>query len=97
MIRILEEFDIDDPEIVDQEFDSAATSINSSKLPAIFKMVDFESGGINLDFGGGKFDNVADYLSQFDITNLVYDPYNRSQNHNRKVLSVIEKIGRAHV
>lgn len=86
----------DDPETADQEFSSADTSINSSKLPALFKMVKFDKGSINLDFGGGKFDNVAEYLkSEYDATNLVYDPYNRSNEHNKEVLSQIRKNGGA--
>ena len=97
MIRLFieaEEMDMNDefaPEVTNQEFTSANTSINSSKLPAVFKMVDFEPGMINLDVGGGKFDNVAEYLSDFDVTNLVYDPYNRSDSHNREVLKQVKE------
>ena len=42
---IIEDLTIDDdPEETEQQYSSAATSINSSKLPAVFKMVDFERG-----------------------------------------------------
>lgn len=98
MIRILEDnFDNYEDEIqeIGQEFTSANTSINSSKLPAVFNMVNFEPGTINLDYGGGKFDNVADYLSQYDVINLVYDPYNRTSDHNKKVLSLVRENGGA--
>ena len=46
----------DDFEIrhVDQEYDSAATSINSKKLPAIYNLVEFHPGELALDYGGGK-------------------------------------------
>lgn len=87
-----EDFDVID---TNQKYTSAKTSINSSKLPAIFKMVSFKPGTINLDFGGGKFDNVADALSEKDVTNLVYDPYNRSSEHNKQVLDKIRKNGGA--
>lgn len=85
----------DDIQEIDQEFTSENTSINSKKLPAIFKMVSFEPGTINLDMGGGKFDNVADYLSEYDVTNLVYDPYNRTKEHNREVVKTIRQVGGA--
>lgn len=86
----------DDPEETEQKYSSAATSINSAKLPALFKMVDFKEGSINLDYGGGKFDNVAEYLENtYGATNLVYDKYNRSTEHNREVLNQIRKNGGA--
>lgn len=105
-IRYLDDTDIelikedltldDDPEETEQKYSSAATSINSAKLPALFKMVDFKEGSINLDYGGGKFDNVAEYLEDtYGATNLVYDKYNRSTEHNREVLNQIRKNGGA--
>lgn len=96
ILRLFSESIEDDPETADQEFSSAATSINSSKLPALFKMVRFEDGSLNLDYGGGRFDNVADYLSStYGATNLVYDPYNRSADHNNAVLAQVRKNGGA--
>lgn len=82
-------------EEMEQEFDSRNTSINSGKLPAIFRMVNFQPDTINLDYGGGKFDNVAEYLADFGVTNLVYDPYNRSSEHNNEVLREIRENGGA--
>lgn len=78
-----------------QKYTSANTSINSSKLPAIFKMVSFKPDTINLDYGGGKFDNAADELIKNDVTNLVYDPYNRSSEHNSQVINILRKNGGA--
>lgn len=86
----------DEPETTDQEYTSAATSINSTKLPALFKMVTFRDGSLNLDYGGGKFDNVASYLMDtYGATNLVYDPYNRTPDHNKSVLDQVHKNGGA--
>lgn len=85
----------DDIKEIDQEFTSENTSINSTKLPAVFKMISFEPGTVNLDFGGGRFDNVADYLTQYDVINLVYDPYNRTKEHNQEVVSTLKKAGGA--
>lgn len=84
--------DLSHPE---QEFDSAATSINSSKLPAIYKMVNFNEGDVVIDFGGGKFDNAVEYIKDKGATLVVYDPYNRSAEHNEQVLATLEENGGA--
>lgn len=89
---LVEDFEVQDTE---QEFTSAKTSINSGKLPAIFKMINLKPGTINIDFGGGRFDNVAEYYADKDITNLVYDPYNRSSEHNKEVINKIRENGGA--
>ena len=68
-----------------QSISSKNTSINSSKLPAIVKNIYWEQyrGQNVLDFGGGKFDNLKDYLkAEYDITLHVYDKYNRSHEEN---------------
>lgn len=78
-----------------QEFSSAATSINSNKLPAIYKMVKFRPGDVVVDFGGGKFDNAVNYLKDKGVTLLVYDPYNRSAEHNKEVLRLLKEHGGA--
>lgn len=72
-----------------QEYTSANTSINASKLPVIFNLVDFKPNTINLDYGGGRFDNATIYLKSKKVKNLIYDPYNRSKEHNDKVLDII--------
>lgn len=87
-----EDFEVSD---TNQKYTSANTSINSSKLPAIFKMINLSAGTINLDFGGGRFDNVAEFYKDKDVINLVYDPYNRSSEHNSDVLNQIKKNGGA--
>ena len=74
-----------------QEFTSANTSINSSKLPAVFNLVQFTPDTINLDYGGGKFDNAAEFLATKNVINLVYDPFNRSSSHNEDVLAKIKE------
>lgn len=79
----------------EQEFDSAATSINSNKLPAVYSRVRFNPGDVVVDFGGGKFDNAVNYLKDQDVTLLVYDPYNRSAKHNKEVLKVLREHGGA--
>lgn len=94
-IDIDEAFDVDDIVTSEQEFSSAATSINSTKLPAIYSMVNFRAGDVVVDFGGGKFDNAVNYLKDKDVTLLVYDPYNRSAEHNKEVLRILKEHGGA--
>lgn len=93
--RLKEDFEDDEIVTGEQEFDSAATSINSNKLPAVYSMVDFTPGQVVIDFGGGKFDNAVNYLKDKDVTLLVYDPYNRSAEHNKEVLRLIRENGGA--
>ncbi len=91
----LKEAEEDGLENATQEYTSANTSINSTKLPAIFSMVNFKPETINLDYGGGKFDNATAALEGKGVTNLVYDPYNRSSGHNKDVIDTIRKNGGA--
>ena len=90
-----EDAEEDGLETADQKISSAATSINSSKLPAIFRMVKFQPDTMNLDYGGGRFDNAAEELSKINVTNLVYDPYNRSAEHNQNVIKQVKENGGA--
>ena len=89
------EEDEEDLPMVDQEYDSAATSINSSKLPAIYKMINLEPGGLYVDFGGGRWDNAVEYIKDKGATLVVYDPYNRSAEHNKEVLRILRENGGA--
>ena len=82
-------------EFVEQEYGSAVTSINSTRLPSIFSLVKFRPGTVNCDVGGGKFDNATTYLRDLDVTNLVYDPYNRSSEHNNQVLETLAEVSGA--
>lgn len=74
---------------VDQEITSAGTSINKKKLPRTFTLIKFKAGTVNADIGGGKFDNVTEYLGKLGVENIVYDPFNRSLEHNNKAISRI--------
>lgn len=81
---------------IDQEFTSENTSINFKKVPAIFKLVgNWTPGTVNIDYGGGRADTAADYLTQYNVINLVYDPYNRSSEHNSQVIQTVRKAGGA--
>lgn len=76
-----------------QAITSADTSINSSKLPAAFTQLNkegaFKKGSVNIDIGGGRFNNADELLQKSDATNLVYDPFNRTKAHNANVVDVV--------
>ena len=80
-----------------QEFTSERTSINSTKLPAIYSLVNFPKSSVVIDFGGGKFDNGVEYLEEQGCEGYVYDPYNRSSQHNREVLKALRSHGGADI
>ena len=76
-----------------QAITSADTSINSSKLPAAFTQLNkegvFKKGSVNIDIGGGRFNNADELLQKSDATNLVYDPFNRTKAHNDNVVNAV--------
>lgn len=74
-----------------QQFTSADTSINSSKVPAVFNKVNWKSGTVNVDIGGGRFDTAQEFLKPKGVENLVYDPYNRSKEHNKRISDRLDK------
>ena len=67
-----------------QAISSAATSLN--QVPALFKKNFLKPGTVNVDIGGGKYDAGTEYLKEQGIKNLVYDPFNRSAEHNQDVV-----------
>ena len=70
--------------------DSAYTSVKI--LPKAFKMFSFH--GRNLDFGGGKWDKATVYLkNNHNCENLVYDPYNRTEEHNAMIVNRVASEG----
>lgn len=58
--------------------ESAYTSRN--QVPALMKMELLK--GVNLDYGGGKYDKATEYLATQGVNNFVIDPFNRSKEHN---------------
>lgn len=90
-----EDEDEDDLDHPDQEFDSADTSINSTKLPAIYKMITIPEGSVGIDFGGGKWDNAIEHIRDLGATLCVYDPYNRSKAYNKETLKTLRANGGA--
>lgn len=69
--------------------ESAKTSLN--QIASVFKQ--YEVGPRNLDIGGGKYDTATKYLKKHGIKNLVFDLYNRTYEHNEKVLTDLTETG----
>ncbi|MFS1426774.1 hypothetical protein LMH73_006235 [Vibrio splendidus] len=78
-----------------QQFTSKQTSINAKSTPKVFgigaKLNLFKKGTVNLDLGGGKFESGSEYLRTLDVSNIIYDPYNRDCIDNLKALIEIKK------
>ena len=68
-----------------QTITSAKTSLN--QVPALFRSKAFTDlcSTKNYDVGGGKYDKATEYLAGRGIRNYVWDPYNRTQEHNESV------------
>ena len=73
--------------------DSAYTS--TRQVPAAYTCEDLGPvyrDGHNLDYGGGRFDDATRYLmDKHSCKNSVYDPYNRSPEHNQEVMDYVAK------
>lgn len=67
-----------------QHYTSARTA--RRQVPAAFKTIDklggWRAGAINLDVGGGPWDLGTEFLSYRGVRSFVWDPYNRSADHN---------------
>lgn len=73
-----------------QTYTSANTSINKNRVPSIYNIKDAQAvmeGKKVIDIGGGKFDNAIYHaLEKFNAYVSIYDKYNRTAEHNHKVL-----------
>lgn len=68
-----------------QKITSANTSINCTKLPAIYNKINFSKfrNGFNiLDYGCGKFNNSKNYITSIGGNWWGYDPFNRTEEEN---------------
>lgn len=75
-----------------QEYTSAKTDLK--QVPAIFKLLmdNLENPALFfarnrecLDYGGGAGDKLTDKFGAIGVRNLVLDPYNRSEDHNKLI------------
>jgi len=77
----------------EQLYDSADTSINVSKKPAGYnelkKRGEIKDGDVIVDIGGGRFDNLVEDAAEEGATVKVYDPFNRTPEHNAAVVNSV--------
>jgi 2-polyprenyl-3-methyl-5-hydroxy-6-metoxy-1,4-benzoquinol methylase len=75
-----------------QRYPSNGTSIK--QVPAILRLIDKQAEFPELfwarnrrvlDYGGGKYDELTNLLAERGVTSMVYDPFNRSEDHNKLV------------
>lgn len=72
-------------QIPKQEITSAGTSV--SQISSTFRNPHFKPGKINIDIGAGKYDrNTAFLAEKYGTENIVYDPFNRDPETNRKAV-----------
>lgn len=73
-----------------QTYTSARTSINSKRLPAVFKKVPLTQDGFLLDYGCGKHvDHVRSAVTAAGMVYLAYDPYNQSAETNKATMDLV--------
>lgn len=78
-----------------QTFTSSATSINRTKLPAVYRKANL-SAGLVFDYGCGKYtDHIEAYVKAPHRVYLPYDPYNQPDDVNQ--FSVTLVINAMHV
>jgi hypothetical protein len=68
---------------MNQKYSSKDTSINV--VNKVYKKYNFKPNTTILDYGGGKYDTNTEYMKGKNIEVLVYDKYNRTEEHNREI------------
>ena len=73
-----------------QSFTSANTSINSKKLPAVYRKAAITSD-IVMDYGCGRYTELIRSALPAGIRYLPYDPYNQSGKVNAETMQAIDQ------
>jgi len=81
-------------ELYQQSFSSANTSVNSTRPPAIARLVDkhveWQSGTTNVDLGCGRYpEHLGRFLLEKGITNIAIDKFNQPAEMNQAAESAI--------
>lgn len=76
-----------------QTYTSAATSVNSSRLPAVFHKIPLRHNGLLLDFGCGRYtDHIRSALPH--TVYLPLDPYNQPDDVNGRTMYYVRNAVR---
>lgn len=92
-VRFSKQLDTENNTPVAQSISSWKTSIK--QVPALFKNPNVKFGKTNIDIGGGRFDLATDFLRENDTKNMLFDPYNRSEEVNKATLDYLRDGNRA--
>lgn len=76
--------------MVNQKYTSADTSINV--VNRVYKAFPFKPKTTVLDYGGGKYDTNTQYMATKGVKVMVYDPFNRTKDHNMRVIKKVESV-----
>lgn len=72
-----------------QGFTSSATSVNKTKLPAVYKKAPL-SAPIVFDYGAGKYtEHIEEFVKAPHRVYLPYDPYNLSETVNKFSVTMV--------
>ena len=77
---------------MEQKYSSANTSINSSKLPAVYNKYQFNNGDRVLDYGCGKYtDHIKERMDELGCEWFGYDKYNQPTEVNEETKKQMKK------
>ena len=87
----LEESILNAPEL---EYNPQDTSIAQKPLAITqgVKRAYIQPGTVNLDIGGGKYNEGTDYLLDYEVENILIDPYAREREINLQNLARLKEI-----
>ena len=72
-----------------QAFTSSSTSVNRSKLPAVYGKADL-SAPLVFDYGCGKYtDHIEQHVKSLRKVYLPYDPYNQTDDVNKFSVTLV--------
>ena len=72
-----------------QTYTSAATSINSGRLPAVYGRIPYFTGRVVLDWGCGRYTDHIRAALPGHLAYLPYDPFNQPEEVNRDTLALV--------
>lgn len=74
-----------------QNYTSKNTSVNSAKLPAVYRKVKLSAPFV-IDYGCGKYtEHISEEMKKQGVFYLPYDPYNQTERVNRKTMEMLRK------
>ena len=76
-----------------QEFQSTETCLNqvSAAINKLIKSGDIKQNVRVVDYGGGRYETATKKIGEIGAANLVFDPFNRSADHNLRIEQKLEE------